>query len=49
MFVETYGAHEQIVEAKEVTHEGVVTKMGKQISLKENLKSLLIYCRFYWI
>ena len=38
LFVETYGAHEQIVEAKEVTHEGVVTKMGKQISLKEKPK-----------
>lgn len=38
LFVETYGAHEQVVEAKEVTHEGVVTKMGKALSLKEKPK-----------
>lgn len=37
-FVETYGAHEEVVEAKEVTHEGVVTKMGRQITLKEKPK-----------
>lgn len=37
-FVETYGAHEAIVEAKEVSVEGVVTKMGKSINLKEKPK-----------
>ncbi len=37
-FVETYGAHEEIVEAKEVTREGVVTKMGKSLNLKEKPK-----------
>ena len=37
-FVSAYGAHEEIVEAKEVSHEGVVTRMGRKISLKEKPK-----------
>lgn len=37
-FVSAYGAHEEIVEAKEVSHEGVVTRMGKRVSLKEKPK-----------
>jgi len=37
-FVSTYGAHEEIVEAKEVTTEGVVTRMGKRIAVKEKAK-----------
>lgn len=37
-FVSTYGAHEEIVEAKEVTCEGVVTRMGKRINVKEKPK-----------
>lgn len=37
-FVSTYGAHEEIVEAKEVTYEGVVTRMGKRINVKEKPK-----------
>jgi len=36
-FVSTYGAHEEIVEATEVM-EGVVTRMGKRISIKERPK-----------
>ena len=38
LFVETYGAHEEIVDAKEVSTEGVVTRMGKRIALKEKPK-----------
>jgi len=37
-FVSTYGAHEEIVEAKEVNYEGVVTRMGKRINVKEKPK-----------
>lgn len=37
-FVSTYGAHEEIVEAKEVDMEGVVTRMGKRVALKEKPK-----------
>jgi len=38
-FVSTYGAHETLVEAKEITAEGVVTRMGKRIGgLKERAK-----------
>jgi len=37
-FVETYGAHEEVVEAKEITSEGIVTKMGRRIALKEKPK-----------
>lgn len=38
-FVSTYGAHEALVEAKEITTEGVVTRMGKRIGgLKERAK-----------
>lgn len=37
-FVEIYGAHEEVVEATETTVEGIVTRMGKRISLKEKPK-----------
>lgn len=37
-FVATYGAHEEIVDAKEVSAEGKVTRMGKRINLKEKPK-----------
>ena len=37
-FVSQYGAHEEVVDAKEVNHEGVVTKMGRRIALKEKPK-----------
>lgn len=37
-FVELYGAHEEVVEAKEVNPEGIVTRMGKRIRLKEKPK-----------
>lgn len=37
-FVSTYGAHEEIVEAKEVSMEGVVTRMGRRINVKEKAK-----------
>jgi len=38
LFVETYGAHEEVVQAKEVSYEGVVTKMGKRMNIKEKPK-----------
>lgn len=37
-FVQIYGAHEETVEVTETTSEGVVTKMGKVISVKEKPK-----------
>ncbi|WP_294963386.1 helicase-related protein [Sulfurimonas sp.] len=37
-FVSAYGAHEEIVDVKEVSHEGIVTRMGARISLKEKPK-----------
>lgn len=37
-FVEIYGAHEEVVEAVETNHEGIVTRMGKRIALKEKPK-----------
>ena len=37
-FVSQYGAHEETVDAKEVNHEGVVTKMGRRIAIKEKPK-----------
>jgi hypothetical protein len=37
-FVSTYGAHEEIVEAKEINHEGIVTRMGKRIAVREKPK-----------
>ncbi|MHC3995715.1 helicase-related protein [Thiomicrolovo sp. ZZH C-3] len=37
-FVEIYGAHEEIVEATETNNEGIVTRMGKRIALKEKPK-----------
>ena len=37
-FVSTYGAHEQVLEAKEVSMEGVVTRMGRRVSIKEKPK-----------
>lgn len=37
-FVSQYGAHEEIVEAKEVSSEGVVTRMGKRINVREKPK-----------
>lgn len=37
-FVSTYGAHEETVEASEISSEGIVTRMGKRISLKEKPK-----------
>ena len=38
LFVDAYGAHEEVVEAKEISAEGVVTKMGRRIALKEKAK-----------
>ena len=38
LFVDTYGAHEETVDAKEVSTEGVVTRMGKRISIRERAK-----------
>ena len=38
LFVSEYGAHEETLEATEVSVEGVVTKMGRRISLKEKPK-----------
>lgn len=37
-FVQIYGAHEETVEVMETTSEGVITKMGKVISVKEKPK-----------
>ena len=38
LFVDRYGATERTMEAKEINIEGVVTKMGKQINVKERPK-----------
>jgi hypothetical protein len=37
-FVSAYGAHEEIVSVKEISQEGVVTRMGAKISVKEKPK-----------
>lgn len=37
-FVQIYGAHEETVEVMEATHEGIVTKMGKVVAVKEKPK-----------
>ena len=37
-FVSTYGAHEESFDAREVTAEGVVTRMGRRIDIKERAK-----------
>jgi len=37
-FVATYGAHEELVEAKDVDMEGIVTRMGKRVSIREKAK-----------